>query len=346
MTAETSVTGRTGEISAIGKTGRTGEIGAVGKGVKGGKTGVIGISVVVCAYTEDRWVPIVEGCAAVTAQLRSDDELILVIDHNPALLARARAELPGVRIVASDGPPGLSGARNTGVATGRREIVAFLDDDAKPRDGWLEQIRASFADPSTTVVGTRVIPRWQGYRPPSWFPEEFGWVVGCSYRGQPTKRAAIRNPIGASMAMRRSAVVDVGGFSSAIGRVGTLPVGCEETEICIRMAQRRPGIRVILDPDAAVDHLVPRQRQSLRYFVRRCFHEGRSKRAVARLCGSGAALSAERDYVRRVLPAALGRGLSPAALTRDPREFVRAMAVIVGLGATTVGYAQAMVTRS
>jgi hypothetical protein len=112
------------------------------------------------------------------------------------------------------------------------------------------------------------------------------------------------------------------------------------------MTERLPDVQVIFDPSAAVDHLVPLQRQSLRYFVRRCFHEGRSKRAVARLRGSAAALSAERDYVRLVLPAAVRRGVTPSVLVRDPMEFVKALTVLVGLAATTVGFAHAWVRRA
>jgi len=304
-----------------------------------------GISVVVCAYTEERWAALTDACRSVLAQLGPRDELILVIDNNERLHRRARTAMPDVRIVGNTGARGLSGARNTGVASGAQDIVAFLDDDAVPRAGWLEHIRSSFEDPATAVVGTRVLPRWQGGRAPRWFPAEFGWVVGCGYRGQPTRRETVRNPIGASMAMRRSALHTVGGFSHVVGRVGTLPVGCEETELCIRLVQAMPHLNVVFDPRAAVDHLVPRQRQNLRYFVRRCFYEGCSKRAVAKLRGNASALSAERTYVRRVLPAAMLRGVSPARLRRDPAELLRAGAVALGLASTVCGFAYAALKR-
>lgn len=305
-----------------------------------------GISVVVCAYTEDRWAALTDACRSVLAQLGPADELILVVDHNERLLGRARAALPGVRVVRNSGARGLSDARNTGIAAGSRDIVAFLDDDAVPRAGWLGHIRSSFEDPATAVVGTRVLPRWQGgERAPRWFPAEFGWVVGCGYRGQPTRRETVRNPIGASMAIRRSVLHIVGGFSQVVGRVGALPVGCEETEWCIRLGQTRPDLNVVFDPRAAVDHLVPRQRQNLRYFVRRCFYEGCSKRAVAKLRGNAAALSAERAYVRKVLPAAMLRGLSPARLRRDPAELLRAGTVALGLTSTVCGFTYAALKR-
>jgi hypothetical protein len=44
--------------------------------------------------------------------------------------------------------------------------------------------------------------------------------------------ASLRNPIGAIMAIRRRLFTSVGGFSSRIGRIGIVPLGCEETELC------------------------------------------------------------------------------------------------------------------
>jgi hypothetical protein len=200
-----------------------------------------------------------------------------------------------------------------------------------------------FAEHGVVVAGTSVAPRWEGGAAPSWFPDEFGWVVGCSYRGQPARRAQVRNPIGASMAVRRSVFAAVGGFSEVVGRVGALPVGCEETEFCIRTARTDPGARVVLEPDAYVDHFVPSARQTLKYFVRRCYHEGRSKRAVAQLSGPRAALATERRYVRAVLPAGVLRGLADGV--RRPRALLKSGAILLGLAATTAGFVTARVVR-
>jgi GT2 family glycosyltransferase len=296
-------------------------------------------TVVICCYTENRWSDLYRACASVRDQLHPGDELMVVVDHNPALLGRARDCLDGARVLAAEGQRGLSAARNTGVRAATGDVVVFLDDDAEPRPGWLDHLRAVFADGDVAVAGTTVSPRWEGGSAPAWFPDEFGWVVGCSYRGQPTGRAEVRNPIGASMAVRRSLFPDVGGFSEAVGRVGTLPVGCEETEFCIRTARQRAGAKVVLEPGATVDHLVPASRQTLGYFVSRCYHEGRSKRAVARLSDRRAALSAERRYVRAVLPAGVLRGVAQSA--RRPASLLRAGAIVLGLSATLAGYATA-----
>jgi len=302
------------------------------------------ISVVICTYADWRWDDLRRACISVAEQLGDGDELVIVIDHNDGLMTRARTEFPDATVIANGGRKGLSDARNTGVETSRGDVVAFLDDDAVARPGWVAGLRDAFTADDVAVAGTSVRPNWEGGSAPRWFPEEFGWVVGCSYRGLPEVKTTIRNPIGASMAVRRTVFGKVGGFSDAIGRVGTKPVGCEETEFCIRVAAQGDGYRVLFDPFAAVDHYVPAVRQTMKYFVQRCYHEGRSKRIVSLLQGSEAGLSSERQYVRKVLPAAVVGGVAGAV--RRPAGLLRAAVVVVGLSSTVLGYAVESVRRA
>src|SRR4051794_6380746 len=75
------------------------------------------VSVIICAYTDRRWPVLVDAVGSALEQVPSPLEVVLVIDHNDALAARARAELDErVRVVANAEQQGLSGARNTGVA--------------------------------------------------------------------------------------------------------------------------------------------------------------------------------------------------------------------------------------
>ncbi|MDO8674025.1 MAG: glycosyltransferase family 2 protein, partial [Dehalococcoidia bacterium] len=184
------------------------------------------ISIVICAYTEKRWEETVAAVESIKNQSTPATQIIVVIDHNRALLLRAIRNISGVVIVENRKQRGLSGARNTGVEMAIGEIVGFIDDDASAAEDWLERIGAGYADQSVIGVGGAVEPIWHNARP-KWFPEEFDWVVGCSYRGMPSSAATIRNPLGCNMTFRRSVFELVGGFREDIGRVGTLPVGCE-----------------------------------------------------------------------------------------------------------------------
>ncbi|MFT4215667.1 MAG: glycosyltransferase [Micropruina sp.] len=302
-----------------------------------------GVAVVICAYDEGRWPVLHEAVDACLRQLGEHDELVVVIDHNPALLARAGeawASLSAVQVVPNAGGRGLSGGRNTGIERSSAAVVAFLDDDAVPRAGWLDALRARFADGQVAAVGGAVQPRWAAGSPPSWLPDEFGWVVGCDYRGLPADGAPIRNPIGANMAVARDAFETVGGFSERLGRTGELPTGCEETELGIRIHTELPGRLVLRDTAAVVDHLVPDARGTVRYFVRRCWNEGRSKAALSSLVGAGAALASERGHAFRLVTEAPARYLRQA-LVGDRGGLARALCCLVGLAVTGAGYLSA-----
>jgi glycosyltransferase involved in cell wall biosynthesis len=265
--------------------------------------------VAICAYTLQRWDSLVDAVESVLAQLRAGDECLIVVDHNDELLARAERAFTSARVMPNTGPRGLSGARNTAIAASHGDLVAFLDDDAVACPGWLDRMRSALADTDVYGVGTAALPHWPERGRPSWFPPEFDWVVGCSYTGLPVARADVRNVIGAAMAFRREAFELAGRFSTVVGRIGTTPTGCEETELCIRLRRARPGARIAYLPDVAVQHRVSEDRLSLGYFFRRCVGEGLSKARVSRLVGANDGLSSERAYVRSTLPRGVRREL-------------------------------------
>src|SRR5438105_3338774 len=95
----------------------------------GGRQSALSISVVICAYTEDRWDDVLAAVSSVRGQRVEPHEIIVVVDHNPALYARLKLALPEVIVVPNQQAQGLSGGKNTGVAAARGDIVAFLDDD-------------------------------------------------------------------------------------------------------------------------------------------------------------------------------------------------------------------------
>ena len=296
------------------------------------------VSVIICAYTERRWDDLAAAVRSAAAQTLAPLEVIVVSDHNDALLARVGRELPAAVALGNDQPRGLSGARNTGVRAAHGEVLAFLDDDAVAAPDWLEHLLAPYRDPTVIGVGGSIEPLWAGTRP-RFMPAEFDWVVGCTYRGLPTTASPVRNLIGANMSVRREVFEGIGGFRTDVGRVGTRPVGCEETELCIRAAQRLPGSRLVFEPRARVGHHVTDERARWRYFRDRCWSEGLSKAVVSRHAGRTDGLASERRYVIDTLPRGVARALCDTVVRRDAGGLARAAAIVAGVTITTAGYA-------
>ena len=296
-----------------------------------------GVSIVICCFTEARWELLLRGIGSVLAQSRPPEQVVVVVDHNRGLYLRLAEAVTGIEVVENSGPPGLSGARNTGVQAATGEIVAFLDDDAEATPDWLARLVPFYDDPDVLAIGGRVEPVWESGRP-AHFPEELDWIVGCTYKGLPRVATQVRNVIGANMSFRREVFDQVGGFNASLGRQGARPLGCEETEMCIRASINAPGTRVVYEPEAVVLHHVPASRGTLRYIVARAWSEGVSKAQVTRLLGRSEILGPERRYVRRVLPRAVLRGLRSSAQGEGPAGIARAGVVTVVLAVTAVGY--------
>lgn len=296
-------------------------------------------AVIICAYTDRRWDQIAAALDSVRSQSTPAKQCILVIDHNDALLDRARRAFPDVEVVANGEERGLSGGRNSGVGLAKCDVVAFLDDDARAEPSWLARLLEPYEDPQVIGTGGSALAAWPQERPP-WFPPEFDWVVGCSYTGLPDRPSEVRNPIGANMSFRREAFELAGGFDSSVGRLGTLPLGCEETVFSIKVRQRSPGSKVVYVPDAVVRHSVSEDRTTRKYFFRRCVAEGLSKAVVTTHVGRVDGLESERRYATRVLPFGFLRGLMPRrrSISRGSGGPIRSVMIAAGLLATTLGY--------
>jgi GT2 family glycosyltransferase len=291
------------------------------------------LSVVICAFSTQRWPRLQAAVASVAAQSVAA-EVVVVIDHNDELLTLATNTFVDATVVPNHEPRGVSGARNSGVWHSVGSVVVFLDDDAAAAPGWLARFRDHYADPAVMGVGGAVLPDWDGPEP-TWLPAEFWWVLGCTYVGLPTQIAPVRNFVGANMSYRRSVLDKVGGFVDSLGRIGNRTVGCEETELGIRARRAFPESRFIHDPAALVHHAVGRERLTWGYFWHRCWAEGRSKAVVSAIAGADDALESERRYIRRVLPRAVVAGLRIGPVRGG---WQRAGAVIAGLAITSAGY--------
>lgn len=144
------------------------------------------VTVVICAYTEDRWDLLGAAVDSVLDQGLQPQEVIVSIDHNRALFERCQQRWPvdgrtpdhkGVPIfgVENQYRGHLASARTTAALLATGDIVAFLDDDAAAEPTWLAKTVLAFDDPDVIAVGGAPHPVFLVPRP-RWFPRECDWV--------------------------------------------------------------------------------------------------------------------------------------------------------------------------
>ena len=173
------------------------------------------ISVVVCAYTMERFDQTCRCVASILAGDRHPEEVLLIVDENPMLRERLREVLPPeVRVFDSDGH-GISDARTMALRIAIGSVVAFIDDDAWADPSWLSELSSAFQDADVLGAGGRVEPDWEDAS--AALPPEIYWVVGATYRGHRTDAGPISRPLGCNMAVRREVFLTLGGFPSAFG---------------------------------------------------------------------------------------------------------------------------------
>ena len=311
-------------------------------------------SVVVSTYNEERWDDLLACIRSLEAQTLPALEVIVVVDHNSTLLERATRMFPNARVIANERARGLAGARNSGTAVAKGAIIAFIDDDAQAEPDWLAHLQGCFGEKATVGAGGSLTPLWEGPEA-RWIPHEFYWVFGCSYTGLPDRLAPVRNPIGANMAVRASVLDEVGGFREggesdaprelrARGVVragGNVP---DDTDLAIRVKQRRPGAVWLYQPKARVLHIVTPERASLGYFLRRCFEEGVGKASLSGLVGTEAGLEAERRHAAVVLPRGIAREFR-LLLGGEGTAALRGLAILAGLAAASLGFLSVALRR-
>jgi GT2 family glycosyltransferase len=246
---------------------------------------------------------------------------LLVVDNAPSSDATAVAvgrrfgHLPQVRYLRED-RPGLSNARNRGLAEAAGEVVAFTDDDVLVDPGWLANLVAALgAAPHVACATGLILPCELDTEAAQWFESYAGFAKG--WERQLFDLAGNRRPgplypyamgqfgSGASLAFKTAALRRLGGFAAELG-AGTSARGGEDLDIFLRVLAS--GAAIVYEPGAILRHRHLRDYAALR------------RQLHAYGVGLGAALTkCLLDRPTRVLelavrlPAGLAYLLSPAS---------------------------------
>ena len=193
-------------------------------------------TVVVCTLGRPE---LLAGCLeSVAAAMRAGDELI-VVSADGAGLTDPTADLEvAARWLQAD-QPGKSRQLNQAVRAAKGEIVVITDDDCVVAPGWVDGMVGAFA---SADVGAA-----------------FGPVRGLSSVPGPAAPVLPAGPApieywvyahGAAMAIRRPALVEVGGFDERLGPGA--PAHGEEGDVVLRLVERGWTCRIAGAP--VVEH--------------------------------------------------------------------------------------------
>jgi GT2 family glycosyltransferase len=228
----------------------------------------VSIIVPTCDRPED-----LRRCLGSLVQQRTRHQLeILVVDNRPAIGTASDVvrEFPSVRLVREE-RPGLSYARNAGIALASGTIIVATDDDVVAPAGWIEKLVAPFAQPEVTAVTGHVLPleleteaqcRFEAYGGLGKGFERFAvdrhWS-NAHRSAVPTWRLGAT----ANAAFRASIFHDprIGPLYEALG-AGT-PTGCsEDTYLFYRIL--KAGGSIVYEPSAFVWHQHRKRMDALR----------------------------------------------------------------------------------
>jgi cellulose synthase/poly-beta-1,6-N-acetylglucosamine synthase-like glycosyltransferase len=167
----------------------------------------------------------------------------------------------------------LSFARNHGIAQAETPLIAFCDADCRLPSGWAREILDSFASTNAAIVGTKIVPLWQGKI--HWFHRsriirEFYSLLDVS-----SGRVSIPKIVGASFALNTDKIWQDTFFDESYGRRNGLLLGGEETDLCKRVIS--DGGTIVYTPHTYAEHTIAIERLKLRWLVRRAFFGGLSR---------------------------------------------------------------------
>jgi glycosyltransferase involved in cell wall biosynthesis len=245
---------------------------------------------------------------------------VLVVDNDPGGGARDLVRSwagEGVRYV-HEATPGLSAARNRALSESpKARLLAFMDDDGRPDDGWLSELVRTWAVDRPAAVAGRVVERFEVEPDP--------WIVAGRFfrrRSMLTHTSVEAAPAG-NLLLDLDAVRRLGlRFDPRFGFSGG-----EDTLFTRSLTSA--GERIVWCDESRVVDLVPRERMTRRWVLTRAFSHGSSWSQVEQALRS----TPSAQWAARVRAGAAGAvrvvgGLGVAALgllTRSPRRQARGL---------------------
>jgi GT2 family glycosyltransferase len=194
---------------------------------------------------------------------------VVVVENRPGVaatrrLVEERFNDPRLRYTETR-RPGLSWARNAGLAEASGELVALTDDDVVVDSGWLRHaVRAFARNEAIGCVTGLILPLQLETRSQLLLDQFTGFGKGFEPRSFRLRAGREADPLfpytagqigsGANTFLRADVAREIGGFDPSLG-AGTPACGGEDLDVYIRVLQN--GYDIVYEPGAILWHEHP-----------------------------------------------------------------------------------------
>jgi glycosyltransferase involved in cell wall biosynthesis len=252
------------------------------------------LTVLICTYNRAALLRETLAALALAREPESCRIDIVVVDNNSTdetqdVLREAAGSSRYPITVVVETKQGKSFALNRGLTVSGGDIIALTDDDVLPHEEWLVRIVEQFRMAEITFAFGKVLPRWEVPPPPELLTtaarDIWGPLALIDYGDEPVRYEADsfgnkRLPIGANLALRRTAIEQIGGWRTDLGKVDNTLIAGEDHELCVRLYSA--GLYTgVYDPRNVVRHFVPASRLTRSYFRRWFYWHGRTMSRMA-----------------------------------------------------------------
>lgn len=217
-------------------------------------------TVVVCTYNGSETI---RGCIeSLIKQSFSQSYEIIVVDDGSTdnTLTVLEKFQQDIKIIEHGTNKGLGTARNTGWEAARGDIVAYIDDDAKAPEDWLQSLYSYYDDDVDGVGGysstliDNYIGRYEVARMEVVYGPNAERVDGAG---------------GMNMSFKKNILAEVDGFDERFTHIG------DDTDINKRLNQKGYNLRVV--PEIRVEHQYPK---SIFGFISKKFNRGLGRAVI------------------------------------------------------------------
>ena len=231
------------------------------------------ISVVVCTFNRSNMLATILQSLCEQSIETSEYEVVIVdnnsTDNTPEVVDEFCRRFSNVRYC-FEPQQGLSYARNRGWQEARGKYVAYIDDDARAGESWLETalVLLENTKPTPLCIGGPILPFYSTIKP-VWFKEEMRtWGDRPRYL-QPGESFS-----GSNMIWRKEIIETLGGFDVKSGLRGNYLSLGEETVFFEKIWHSFDQPHFYYSPELAVHHWVPPAKMTVSYQIKRAFAVG------------------------------------------------------------------------